>query len=468
MEQINLPDPNSALGLALNTALGSFRAAAARQLYAKRDGMDTKRLNAWQAFGWNPDPTFEDFYRLWERGGLAHGAIARVISKSWQDNPDINEGDKDQEDRPRTGWERAFLKFAETYKLWEVFQEADLRRCVGSYSAIILQIADGKTWDSPVTGRAARRLVRLIPAWQGQVQPVEYDMDETSPGYGEPTMYSFNEGAVGLANTTASASFAGRIVNVHPDRVFILGDITHGIPMLRAGYNDFANLEKILGGSGESFLKNAARQLAIEFDKEVDLDDIAAAHGIPVKDLRKVYDDVTAGLNQGIDQTVVTQAAKVSPLTANVPDPEKHFEASCMSAAASIMIPLMIWIGSQTGERASTQDQLDWANTIQSRRVRKMAGEIKDFVLRLMNLRLLEAAKEYSVVWSDLTEASLSEKLANGKLMSEINGASAGTGEEVYSTEEIRTVTGHVNRKGAKAPLPDVDEEEEDEEGGEE
>lgn len=456
---IVLPDPSQPLGLALNTALGSFRAAAARQMFGRSNGMDAKRLNAWEAFGWNPDPGFDDFYRLWERGGLAHGAIARVISKSWQDNPEINEGDQDEEDRERTDWERMFARFAEDFGFWGVFQEADLRRCVGNYSAIILQIADSKTWDSPVTGRGVRRLVKMIPAWQGQIQPTEYDMDETSATYGEPTMYSFNEGAVGLANSTAAASFAGRIVNIHPDRVIILGDITHGIPLLRAGYNDFANLEKILGGSGESFLKNAARQLAIEFDKEVDLEDIAVAHGVAVKDLRKIYDEVTAGLNQGIDQTVVTQAAKVNPLVANVPDPEKHFEASCMSAAASLMMPLMIWIGSQTGERASTQDQLDWANTMQSRRTRKLGPEVRKAIARLISLRLLDAPEEFTVAWSNLAEASLAEKLANGKLMSEINAGSLASGEAVYTNEEIRTVTGHTNGKGRRKALPDVDEE---------
>lgn len=457
---IVLPDPGQPLGLALNTALGSFRAAAARQMFGRsNNGMDAKRLNAWEAFGWNPDPGFDDFYRLWERGGLAHGAIARVISKSWQDNPEINQGDQDEEDRDRTEWERMFARFAEDFGFWEVFQEADLRRCVGNYSAIILQIADSKTWDSPVTGRGVRRLVKMIPAWQGQIQPTEYDMDETSATYGEPKMYSFNEGAVGLANSTAAASFAGRIVNIHPDRVIILGDITHGIPLLRAAYNDFANLEKILGGSGESFLKNAARQLAIEFDKEVDLEDIAVAHGVAVKDLRKIYDEVTAGLNQGIDQTVVTQAAKVSPLVANVPDPQKHFEASCMSAAASFMMPLMIWIGSQTGERASTQDQLDWANTMQSRRTRKLGPEARKTIARLISLRLLDAPGEFTVVWSNLAEASLAEKLANGKLMSEINAGSLASGEAVYTNEEIRTVTSHTNGKGRRKALPDIDEE---------
>lgn len=455
-DQINLPPAGSKLEMALNQALGDFRMAAARQRFSGRNGMDTKRQDAWSAFGWNPNPNFMDFYRLWERGGLAHGAVARMVSKCWQDSPEIIQGDEDAKDRERTEWEKKFAKFAKTHKLWDIVEEADKRRLVGHYSALVLQIADGKMWNQPVMGRAARRLVKIIPAWEGQLYPSEYETDEMSENYGEPTMFTFNEGAVGLSNSTATATFAGRMVEIHPSRVIILGDITQGIPILRAGYNDFANLEKILGGSGESFLKNAARQLAVEFDKEVDLDDIANMNGVPVSDLRKIYDDVTRGLNHGIDQTIVTQAAKVTPLVANVPDPEKHFEASVMSAAASIMIPVMVWIGSQTGERASSEDQKDWANTCQGRRVRTLTGDMESIVNRLILLRLIDPIEDFTVVWSNLAEASQAEKLANGKLMSDINANSLATGEMVYGHDEIRTMTGHTNKGNVVQKLPDV------------
>lgn len=455
-DQVLLPPRGSNMELALNAAIGDFRMAAARQRFAYK-GMDIKRQSSWDAFGWNENPQFLDYYRLWERGGLAHGAIARTVTKCWQDNPSIDQGDMDEADRPRTTWEKKFAKFAKTFDLWGVLREADTRRCVGHYSAIILQIADNQTWEKPVMGGRAKRLVKMIPAWEGQLYPTDYEMDETKANYGEPTMYTFNEGAVGIANNRAAATFAGRLLQIHPDRVIILGDITHGIPMLRAGYNDFTNLEKILGGSGESFLKNAARQIAIEFDKEADLDDIATAHGVPVKDLRKIYNEVTLGLNHGIDQTLVTQGAKVNQLTTTVPDPEKHFEASVMSAAASIMIPLMIWIGSQTGERASTQDQQDWSNTCQGRRLHLLTPDVERLVNRLIALRLIDAIEDFTVAWSELGEASQAEKLANGKVMAEINEKQAATGEFAFTNEEIRTACGHTNQ-GVKLPvLPDVD-----------
>lgn len=461
---IEFPDEGSPLYLALNSAIGAERLVRARRAFGScgdgRLGMDTKRLTAWNSYGYAESISFENYYRLWERGGLAHGAIARISSKSWQDNPEVIEGEPSDVKRPPTQWEREFKQFAKEHKLWEHMKEADMRRTVGKYSALILQVADGKTWDKPITGRASRRLVRIIPAWEGQLTPSEWGTDETKENYGLPVMYSFDEGAVGMDGGSSTAGYAGRRLTIHPDRVIILGDIINGVPMLRAGYNDFANLEKILGGSGESFLKNASRQLAINFEKEVNLIDIATAHGVKPEDLRQIFDQVTTGLNQGIDQTVMTQGANVQTLVATVPDPQEHFNVSLMSAAASIMIPMMIWIGSQTGERSSTEDQREWNRTMQGRRVQLLSGDIEAVISHLMRIGLLKVMVNRSVVWSDLGEASIAEKLQNAKLMGEANGQFAATGEFPFTAQEARDVAGYDNEDGAPTPLPEVEDDE--------
>lgn len=453
---ITLPAPGTPMALALNSALGETRAAWARQRFGgPAYGMDDKRQNAWQAFGWKEHLGFMDYYRLWERGSLANGAVSRTISKCWQDEPKVIRGAEDSDDREQSEWEVELAKFAKTHKLWEAVREVDTRRCVGHYAGMILQIADNKTWESPVRGRI-KRLVKIIPAWEGQLTVSEWDTDETSPTYGEPKMYQFQEGAVGIqANTASAVGFAGRNVMIHPDRVIILGDLVNGVPLLRAGFNDFSNIEKILGGSGESFLKNAARQLAIAFDKEVDLEDIAAAHKVSMAGLKTLYDDVTRGLNQGIDQTVVTQGAQVTPLVASVPDPEQHFNVAVMSAAASIMIPVMVWIGSQTGERASGEDQKDWAATCQGRRVRVLASDIEKIITHLVRIGLVKPVDEFSVIWTDLTEATQAEKLGNSKLLGEINEKFASMGEVPFSIEEARTAAGYANKGRQRVVLPD-------------
>lgn len=460
-QAITLPAEGSPLYLALNEALGTEKMFRARRRFGSSDGLlgsDAKRPNAWRAFGWKEHLQFDDYYRMWERNSLAHGAVSRVVSKSWQDEPQVIEGDEQDKKRPPTAWEKQFKALAKQCKLWECMREADTRRCVGKYSGLILQIADGKTWNQPVRGRAARRLVRIIPAWEGQLTPSSWGDDvKNSETYGLPTMYSFNEGDVGNDHSRATAGYAGRNLEIHPDRVIILGDIVNGVPMLRAAFNDFVNMEKISGGSGESFLKNASRQIAINFDKEVNLNDIAAAHKVKPGELRGIFNQVTEGLNQGIDQAVITQGADVSTLVSNVPDPQQHFNISLMSAAASFMMPTMIWIGSQTGERASGEDQKDWNSTSQGRRVQLLSSDIEQVVAHLMRIGLIPFMLETAVIWSDLSEATQKEKLENAKLMGDVNTAFASTGEYPFKPEEARDMAGFDNGDTLEVPLPEGD-----------
>lgn len=457
MGQITLPEEGSPLYLALNAAIGDQKMLQARQRFACAQGLlgaDSKRPTAWRSFGWAETLSFQDYYRMWERGGLAHGAVNRTIAKCWQDDPEVIEGAPEETKRPPTAWEQEFKAFAKSSKLWECMREADLRRVVGKYSALILQIADGKTWNQPVRGRAARRLVKIIPAWEGQLTPSAWGQDETnSETYGLPTMFSFRENAVGNDANVASAGYAGRNLEIHPDRVIILGDIINGVPMLRAPYNDFVNIEKILGGSGESFLKNAARAISINFGEKSNLSDIAAQHKVSVSELRGVFDQVTEGLNRGVDQTLITQNADVKPLVAVVPDPQQHFNVSLQSAAASFMMPIMIWIGSQTGERSSQEDQKDWNKTNQGRRLYQLAGDIETVLAHLTRIGLVKPVAESSVVWSDLNEATQGEKLDNADKMAGINQKSMGTGEVPYSSQEIRDMSGHVNGEPVEIEL---------------
>jgi len=64
-------------------------------------------------------------------------------------------------------------------------------------------------------------------------------------------------------------------------------------------------------------------------------------------------------------------------------------------------------------------------------------------VEHLIRVGVLKASK-WKVLWADLTEADMSDKISNAKGMSEINRAAAQSdGQLIYHPEEIRQVTGH-------------------------
>src|SRR5690606_29874011 len=176
---------------------------------------------------------------------------------------------------------------------------ADKRRLVGRYSGLLLHVRDSKGWDKPVSA-GVKALVKVTPAWAGSLKPVEFDTDPKSERYGEPTMWQYTE--------ASGHGVAGQDRKIHPDRLFILGDYTDdAIGFLEPAYNAFVSLEKVEGGSGESFLKNASRQLSVSFDKEVNLQDIASMYGVSIDQLQARFNDAAREVNAGNDMMLLLQ-----------------------------------------------------------------------------------------------------------------------------------------------------------------
>lgn len=441
------------LELAVNE-LSERQIIALRQGIA-RGGNDAKRPNAWCEYGFPNELVFEDLYRMYERHGVAHGVVHRLLDKCWETMPEVIQGDAADESTAQTPWEKSIAKQFKKLKVWKHFKEADRMRMVGHYSGILLQVADGKLWSDPLAQKVGV-LVKLIPAWEGQLEPASWDTDPTSPTYGEPTMWSFNEAAVKENDNREP----GRAMQVHPSRVFIVGDYRTGVPLLKAGYNDFVTIEKVVGGAGESFLKNASRQLNINFDKDTQMAEVARIYGVPVNELHTAFDDVAKGINRGLDTVLATQGATVSTLVSNVPDPEKPFNVALQSACASVQIPVKIVVGMQTGERASTEDIKDFNKRGQGRRVNELSDDIEGFVAHLSKYKLLDtplsgADPEITCVWDDLGEATLSERLTNAKLMADTNSVGNATGDRYYTPEQIVTVAGF-EIEDMPPPLPDA------------
>mgnify|MGYP003645399789 CR=1 FL=1 len=430
--------------LALNHALSDRRMALARQGLLGAAGIDQKRPQAWCEYGWPEQIDFTDFYGAFSRGGLAYGAVTKLIGGCWKTNPWLIEGDDQDNAEKQTAWERrhkAMFKSA----FWRAFREADQRRLVGRYSGLILRIRDSQTWDQPVKKKSD--LVDLIPAWAGCLVPTEFHTDPASDLYGKPKFWQFKE--AGLSGSP------GRAIKVHPDRVFILGDYSpDAIGFLEPAFNNLVSLEKVEGGSGESFLKNAARHLSVSFDKEVDLSGIAQMYGVSIEQLHERFNDAARDVNRGSDVMLVNQGATVTPLVSNVPDPKPTYDINLQSAAAAWDIPAKILVGMQSGERASSEDQKYFNSRCQSRR-NELTDEINAFIEHLMRVRVVEHVGEFTAIWDDLTAPTASDKLSNSKLLAEINQTAIATGEPAFSREEIREAAGYENDD--LPPLPDED-----------
>lgn len=439
------------LTLAVNHALNDARMARARMgLMAPTMGLDNKRHSAWCEYGFPEQVTYENLYALYRRGGIAHGAVEKLVGKCWQTNPEIIEGDDADESKDETTWEKNTKKVF-TKRLWRAFAEADRRRLVGRYAGILLHINDSRKWDQPVV--RGKSLKKVTIAWAGSLTVSQWVTDENSSDYGQPKQWKYVES---LPNGGTNQRF------VHPDRVFILGDYSNdAIGFLEPGYNACVSLEKVEGGSGESFLKNAARQLNVNFEKEIDFNNLASLYGVSIDELQDKFNEVAGEMNRGNDVLMTTQGATVAPLVTAVADPSATYNVNLQTFAASVDIPVKVLVGMQTGERASTEDQKYFNARCQSRRG-DLSFEIEDFSDKLIDLKIIDAVSEKTVIWDDLNEQTGTEKLANAKTMAEINQTFQGSGENpAFSREEIRTAAGYENVD--EFPLGEEDGDEEDE-----
>lgn len=435
------------LTLAVNHAISDLRLARARMgMLNPGMGLDAKRSSAWCEYGFKEDLDFHDLYKLYRRGGIANGAVNKLVSNCWKTNPQVIEGEVSDKSKELSAWEKNNNQVL-THRFWRSFAKADTRRLVGRWAGILLHIKDSKRWHEPVV--KGRALQKITPVWRSALKVASQDTS------GNITMWQYTE--VQPNGNTAQRE-------IHPDRILIIGDMSDDeIGFLEPGYNAAVSLEKVEGGSGESFLKNAARQLNVNFDKEINFSNLASMYGVSVTELQDKFNEAAAEVNRGNDVLLTTQGASVTPLVTAVADPSPTYDVNLKTFAASVDIPSRILVGNQSGERASTEDQIYFNSRCQSRRG-DLSFDIEDMVNKLIELQILKPVAKFSIVWDDLNEQSSSDKLDSASKMSDINQKSLATGEQVFTANEIRVAAGY---EPLGEPLTEDEDDEESEEASE-
>ena len=262
---------------------------------------------------------------------------------------------------------------------------------------------------------------------------------QTSETYGEPIYYQFDEQAVGNAKTTTGKSQ----VRIHRDRVLIWSDdgTLNCSSALEPGYNDVADAEKIKGAGGEGFWKSARGAPIIEAPQGITPQDVQRGmQAASTEEVKEKLNETVEKFLGGFDQAFMAGGFTVKPLTITLPQPKEFWEPCVQSFAASMGIPFKILVDNITGERASTEDKTEWAETCMSRRENRVLPILQDLIDRLIAWGVLEK-KDWTIGWTSLLEASPDDKLDRASKMSQIN-QQAGT-EPVFLPDEIREEAGY-------------------------
>lgn len=415
--------------------------------------------NHYADFGFPTDPQFQNFYDLYQRNGLARAGVDKTVAKTFQDFPFLLEKPRDAgQSAKETRWEKQIRERFTDLRVWQHLAECDRRGMVGAYSGLIFRLADNKRFNQPVkrVNGGLAGLVEVIPAWEGQLSVSTWDTNESSVTYGQPLMFQFSESQVGTVTQP-------RTFTVHPDRVLIWSrdGTLHGTSALKAGLNDLMTAEKIIGAGGEGFWKNAKSAPVLEIDKDAKIEAMARAMGVPVDEVADKMGEQVGDFQKGFDEMLLLQGMVAKTLPVTLPSPEHFFSVAVQSFAASLQMPVKILVGMQTGERASTEDAEEWAQTIMSRRSSETIPNIMSLVRRLERFGMIPE-RDWSLAWTPLTEAKPAEKMARAKQMTDANKASVeATGERVFTTSEVRAAAGDyepLTEAEAKVEKPESEE----------
>jgi len=394
-------------------------------------------------FGW-PLPnalTFNDTYTMYCRNGIGTAVVDKTVAKTWETHPFLLQKPRDGSEGSQikeTSQEAAIRTHLTNIRGWQSLMEADVRGMVGRYAGVILQLADGGAWDQPVTRvpGGIKGLVKLIPAWEGQLVVSQFETDATKPNYGQPAMFQFNEQAVGEVYAGA-----GRSMMIHPDRVVIWSrdGSVNDKSALESCFNALLTTEKVSGAGGEGFYKNARSNPVLEANEGAKLDQMAKAYGMTMEQLQEAMSDQVARHNRGFDIGLFLQGMTAKTLAITLPSPEHFYNIALQEVSAARRIPLKILVGSQSGERASTEDANEWGQTCNSRRANETIPNIMSVVARWVKFGMIPEG-DWSVFWTDLTEAKMSEKIDRVTKMAEANAKLQASGEYYFTPEEVRAV----------------------------
>lgn len=429
------------LRLVVNNAAAAFNRLTGTWM-GSGGGVD--KHNYYKDFGFPDTLDFKAAFQMYRRNGIARAAVDKTAAKTWQTFPYLQEFQRDAgEDLPETAIEKAIRTRFDDLRVWQAFKDCDRRFLVGSYAGLILRIADGRRFDEPVgpVSGGLDALIEVIPAWEGQLTVDVYDEEQRSPTYGQPLMYQYNESNVPTGRKQT------RSARIHPDRVIIWSEDGQvgGVARMEAGYNDLITIAKIIGAGGEGFWKNAKGAPIIELAADQSLENIAKASGVPLEDFVEKMNEQVSDFQKGFDDVLMGQGMSIKPFQVQLADPLNFFSIALQSFCASWDIPAKVLVGSQTGERASTEDAGGWNETNDGRRTDIAIPGINAFIRRLEQFGIIPD-NDWYLRWTSLLDGSPQQKIDRAYKMADINMKMKDSGELVFSHDELREVVDYQPR----------------------
>lgn len=404
--------------------------------------------------GWVNPQLYQDLY---DREGIATRVVQVYPRESWQTQPTVYE-----EENPDTvtafeeEWrslsdqlqaEDNYFDDEEGSPVYEYLCRVDELAGIGQYGVLLLGIDDDKDYREPAVfvnkkppktkttktktsnGGSSetapppeRKLLFLRAFPESLAQITRYEQNPGNPRFGQPVMYQItlndprdNNQGVGLSTATVEVHWS-RIIHVTSN---ISTSEVFGVPRMRPVLNRLLDLIKLYGGSAEMYWRGAFPGLAIQ-----SIPQLGADVQIDREGTRTELENYMNGLQRYL-ALVGLEAKSLAP---QVVDPTPQITVQLQAICIQLGIPMRVFMGSERGEMASTQDDAAWNDKLRARQHFYITPRIiRPFVNRLIALGVLPRPKKVTVWWPDLTSQSEQERAVIAATMTQAMSQYVGT-----------------------------------------
>lgn len=390
--------------------------AAAEQMIVSRQSLWNRMIDPRRDYdkecGYPLEILPDQYKQYYDRHGVGHRVVEVYPKECWVKRPDLYE----TEDSDETEFEKAWNALQERMNLWYYLARADVVSGIGRFGVVLLGLSDGKELDQPVGG-AMRPVGNARPGSKAPSTPKldllflrvfdesvvaiqSRETDTKSPRYGQPNTYTIMfEEAI-----RAKGVLKSRIV--HWTRVIHIADNcleseVYGTPRMKVVFNRLIDIVKVLGGGGEMFWRGAFPGYAFE-----------ALPGVQDSDIDKdSLKEELENYSNGMQRWLSVVGLSVKPLTPQVADPSPTLGAILQDICITIEVPKRVFMGSEQGELASSQDAQRWNERLHGRCEGHVTPKvIRPLVDRLIQVGVLPQPLEYTVKWPDRNTSTNSEK----------------------------------------------------------
>jgi hypothetical protein len=426
-----------------------------RQMFVRMAGLQFDgRRDLYDILGYDRIITAQQYRDEYARGGIAKRIVEAFPKATWRGGVELYE---DEDPKKITPFEEAWGELEQKFNVWNVLQNADTLAGLSTYSVILLG-APGDL-DQEMQKGAPGELLYMQPFFGGggpgdqgrsastrtqandtDVMIETFDVDATSPRFGEPLTYR-------IRRTDLSAPMLAR--PVHWSRVVhicegALDNLVYGVPTLENVWNLLMDLQKVTGGGAESFFQRAKHVLNANIQKDASF---SPADLTALKDKLEEY-------MHGVTNLIPTRDVDLKLIESAIANFASPADAIMKQIAGSKGIPMRILTGSEMGTLASEQDAANFDSQVQDRRT-GYAGPmmVRKLVDRLISYGHLPEPAQYEVGWP--VEESMDEagKATFALGLANVNKTHDGV---VFTEDEIRDMAFDLEPRKSAEPWEDL------------